>query len=711
MCRAFSIRDAAGVTYQVKAGTMARVGTTYRGTLSLVDGLPQTSWTDFTDYIFQISDPNDTNADGIPDLTDPTASMPVITTQPRAQTANVGQTVTLAVGALGAEFYQWSRGGLAVPGGTNASLVFSSIQLTDAGTYSVSVTNLTGSVTSNAALLTVSLAPSRPAFTQNPLSLNLVRGNLLVLTADATGTPSPSFQWRKSGVQIAGATSRNYTIQSVSAIHTGTYDCVATNSVGATTSFPAALTVVDASTDTSRLSNLSIRTNAGSGAQSLITGFTVGGQATVGTTALLVRGAGPSLSQFGLSGVLADPTMAIYSGNTIIASNNDWAGNAQIKSLAAQVGAFNFSSDLSKDSAVALNSIGSGGFSSQITDAGAGTGVALAEIYDAVPAFQFSEGTPRLINVSARAQAGNNADALIAGFVVSGTTAKTLLIRAAGPALSGFGVPGVLSDPKLELYASSRLLAANDDWAGNADISRVGASVGAFALSAGSKDAALLATLPPGNYSAQVTGANNEVGVALVEVYEVPHPIGSSFATVLAEPFTGTTIDPTVWQSIKPFAGSAVVPTTGGVLLTQRGTIVSVNSFPSSITVSGQVSFNSGNEHFNIYLHSDGQIVAGNATAERTGVGCYLTSDVLSIQQSGSSGAILILTSKPYVMQTGRFYDFTIKANGSSFSLAINGTTELTASSNYAPGNKIVFMNREFTGVTSTLRNVMVTVP
>jgi hypothetical protein len=109
------------------------------------------------------------------------------------------------------------------------------------------------------------------------------------------------------------------------------------------------------------------------------------------------------------------------------------------------------------------------------------------------------------------------------GFVIGGATAKTMLIRAIGPTLAGFGVPGVVSDPKIELFdQGGKSLAANDNWGGAAALATAFADTGAFALNAGSADAALLATLAPGNYTAQVTVATGVTGVALVEAYDVP---------------------------------------------------------------------------------------------------------------------------------------------------------------------------------------------
>src|SRR4051812_47677994 len=129
-------------------------------------------------------------------------------------------------------------------------------------------------------------------------------------------------------------------------------------------------------------------------------------------------------------------------------------------------------------------------------------------------------------NLSTRAQVGTGGDILIAGFNVGPGQNKTILIRATGPALSGFGVSGTLADPKLELYSGSTKIAENDNWGtpvGTAAqvTANSFSTVGAFPLTAGSRDAALLATLAPGSYTAQVSGVGGGTGVALIEVYEV----------------------------------------------------------------------------------------------------------------------------------------------------------------------------------------------
>lgn len=128
----------------------------------------------------------------------------------------------------------------------------------------------------------------------------------------------------------------------------------------------------------------------------------------------------------------------------------------------------------------------------------------------------------KFINISTTGFAGTGAQTLTAGFVVPSGQAQSVLIRGVGPGLAAFGVTGTLADPTIEVYrqGTAAAIATNDDWSG-AQISSLSAQVGAFALTAGSRDAALVLNLEPGGYTVQVKGKANTTGVAIVEVYEV----------------------------------------------------------------------------------------------------------------------------------------------------------------------------------------------
>ena len=233
-----------------------------------------------------------------------------------------------------------------------------------------------------------------------------------------------------------------------------------------------------------------------------------------------MRAVGPSLGAFGLTGTLADPLVEIAPlGGATLTENNDWGGTALLKNAFASVGAFPLSSETSRDAAL-IFSPGAGAYTAKVTGANNGTGMALVEVYDTG-----SGNSPKLTNLSARTLVGTGGDALFAGFVVNGTMPKKLLIRAAGSMLAAFGLGGLLADPVLTVrpLGSDSIVATNDDWGGTAALKAAFASVGAFAFAPDtSRDAAIVVELPPGAYTATVTGKNTTTGVALLEVFELP---------------------------------------------------------------------------------------------------------------------------------------------------------------------------------------------
>ena len=356
---------------------------------------------------------------------------------------------------------------------------------------------------------------SAPQITTQPVAQNAAVGESVVLRVAASG--ALSYQWRRNGANIAGATSSSLLLRGVTAAEAGDYSVIVTNAIGSVTSSTARLEVASTA-DPGRLTNLAIRSTAGTGAQTLIVGCVLGGGGTTGSRPFLLRAAGPSLTPFGVPDVLVDPSLELLANEALIATNNDWNNDAQIAELVNRLQAFPFTTP--RDAALHRPALTSGRYDMKISGAAGTTGVALAEIYDAASAP--APSAPRLINVSARTQTGAGGDVLIAGFVVGGSTSKTVLIRAIGPSLAEYGVTGTLADPRLELYQGDTRLFANDDWNGAEALRSAVGATGAFSVADTSRDAALLATLAPGNYTAQVRGAPGTTGVVLVEVYEVP---------------------------------------------------------------------------------------------------------------------------------------------------------------------------------------------
>lgn len=400
-----------------------------------------------------------------------------------------------------------------------------------AGTASVTITatDSHGSTAVQSVVVTVtgagaSRAPQITA--QPPAQIRLVTGtgNTLALAVTATGTPAPVYQWRRDKVDLPGQRSPTLVLTRATEAQAGAYTCLVSNSEGSVESQPAVVAFIAATpADTGRLINLSILSPIAA-KETMTMGTVLGGGGASVTKALLARAAGPALTQLGVTDVLPDPQMALLlagSGNTV-ASNNDWGGTTALREAFAQVGAFAYASASSKDAALYQPALAPGGYTVELSDTGTGAGFAIAELYDSTPAAAFTASTPRLINVSVRKQIPADTT-LTAGFVIGGKTAKTVLVRAIGPTLAGFGVTETMADPRLALFDSaSAKIAENDNWGGDAAIASTAAAVGAFPLgNPASSDAVLLVTLAPGSYSVQVSGKTGG-GSALVEVYEVP---------------------------------------------------------------------------------------------------------------------------------------------------------------------------------------------
>ena len=371
--------------------------------------------------------------------------------------------------------------------------------------------------------------------TTPPQSQTVVAGGPATFAVEAVGEGELRYQWRRNGGDIAGATERTLAMASVAAADAGDYTVTVWDGTYTRASVVARLVlaappvtppVVGPSTPASeiRIVNLSILTSVSAAEPSFTVGSVVGGAGTSGTKPLLIRAVGPSLTLFGLTGALTNLRLDVFAGSTPVAGNDDWGGAAALSAAFAGVGAFALAPATSRDAAVLyLASVGAppASYTMQVSGVGGASGLVLAELYDATTG-AFGPTTPRLINVSVlkRIDAGG---VLTAGFVISGAGTKQVLIRAVGPTLEAapFNVPGVMADPRIELFSGVVAIEANDNWGGGATLATAYADVGAFALPLASRDAAIFATLKPGNYTAQVSGVGSSAGRVLVEVYEV----------------------------------------------------------------------------------------------------------------------------------------------------------------------------------------------
>ncbi len=218
--------------------------------------------------------------------------------------------MTVVASGTGTLSYQWKKNGGAISGATNASYTIASPQVSDTGSYTVTITNSVGSTTSSAATLTVNAAPTAPAITTQPTSQTVVAGTSVTLTVVASGTAPLSYQWSKGGVALSGATAASYTIAAVTTGDAGSYTCVVTNGAGSATSNAAILTV-----------------NAATIAPAITTqpsSVTVTAGATA-TFTIVASGTGPLSYQWLKSGVVVSgATAASY---TIASAQTSNAGN------------------------------------------------------------------------------------------------------------------------------------------------------------------------------------------------------------------------------------------------------------------------------------------------------------------------------------------------------------------------------------------------
>jgi hypothetical protein len=188
----------------------------------------------------------------------------------------------------------------------------------------------------------------------------------------------------------------------------------------------------------------------------------------------------------------------------VIATNDDW-GSA---SNAAAVTATGFAPTDVHESAI-LQTLAPGPYTAIVTGYGGTTGVAIVEV------LEIDHPESPLSNIATRGpvQTGNNV--MIGGFIISGSTPQTVLIRARGPSMTALGVTGALANPVLYLYSGASLIASNDDWGTASNAAAVTAT--GYAPT-DSRESAILTTLAPGPYTAIVTGFGGTTGVAIVEV-------------------------------------------------------------------------------------------------------------------------------------------------------------------------------------------------
>jgi len=258
-----------------------------------------------------------------------------------------------------------------------------------------------------------------------------------------------------------------------------------------------------------RLQNLSTRGTVSTGDNVLINGFIVAGS---DPKTVVLRALGPSLSGFGVSGVLADPVLSVYnSSGTLIATNDNW----QTDTGATFIEQNGLAPSDPAESASLQTDLAPGAYTMVVRGNNSTQGVSLAEAYEI-----FSPGLSSLLsNVSGRGFVGTDDNVLISGIIVGDVGSATVIVRALGPSLGSFGVSDPLSDPVLTIFDSNgNVIASNNNWQddNNAVLVQQNGLAPPDAL-----DSAIVLYLPAGTYTAIVSGANGTTGNALVEVYHL----------------------------------------------------------------------------------------------------------------------------------------------------------------------------------------------
>ena len=243
----------------------------------------------------------------------------------------------------------------------------------------------------------------------------------------------------------------------------------------------------------------------------MIGGFIVTGDADKN---VLIRALGPSLAGVGVPKVLRNPEVELYdSSGTLLEQNTDWTtlppGTVPVELQPTD-----------PLEAVISASLPPGSYTAVLRGEGGTTGIALCELYDLSPTVS------SVRNISTRGEVGLGSDVMIGGFIIGGTAPTQVIVRAIGPSLLAAGVTGELADPVLELHDSDgSLIFRNDNWRDAQEQQIIDTTIPPL----DDKESAIVATLPPGAYTAIVGGANDSTGVALVEVYALgPDPLNGT---------------------------------------------------------------------------------------------------------------------------------------------------------------------------------------
>ncbi|MCU7801597.1 MAG: VCBS repeat-containing protein [Candidatus Thiodiazotropha sp. (ex Lucinoma borealis)] len=249
--------------------------------------------------------------------------------------------------------------------------------------------------------------------------------------------------------------------------------------------------------------NFSTRSFVGDGPNILIGGFIIEGESP---QTVILRGIGPSLSEKGVKTPLLDPDLYLFSGDRLIAHNDDW----QSTEGADKIESAGIALEHPNESALRIR-LNPGTYTVHLKGKSGDTGVGIFGIDtdNQMPTNALQ------INISGRALVGEGEDLTIGGFIVEGDSPVKVLIRGLGPQLEERGVEGVLSDPTLTLFLDNSIIASNNDWKSDANASEIAELVNAPTYDS---EAAILTDLAPGSYTVHLRGRVGGSGVGIIAV-------------------------------------------------------------------------------------------------------------------------------------------------------------------------------------------------
>lgn len=224
--------------------TLKRRGNRYIGEITYKDGAAFTPWPDYLKDVIEVTDVNDSDGDGIPDLTDLFDQPPAITSQPKSKDAKIGESVVFNVIANGAPpfSYQWRKNGNAIPGATQSSYSLSNLRESHFADYSVLVSNSGGSTASDNAVLTQIIDLIPISIVMKPDSVEAAIGENVSFEVSAIGSGTLRYQWKINGQNIAGANSAKHSINNIKESHFGSYSVYVYNDNSSATSDTVTLT-------------------------------------------------------------------------------------------------------------------------------------------------------------------------------------------------------------------------------------------------------------------------------------------------------------------------------------------------------------------------------------------------------------------------------------------------------------------------------------